>query len=103
IINIKKYKTKQKGVLKMTNFKNEFLTNYSIMDIENFNDGTDFYEDEPNTEKENKLMNDIFDYVISNNLMDLNNETICSVFNNDKTLKIEIHNLDTDKKRYLEI
>lgn len=87
----------------MTNFKNEFLTNYSFMDIENFNDGTDFYDDEPNTEKENKLMDEIFNYVISNNLIDLNSETICSVFNNDKTLKVEIHNLDTDGKRYLEI
>lgn len=87
----------------MTNFKNEFLTNYSFMDIENFNDGTDLYDDEPNTEKENRIMDNIFDYVINNNLMNLDNETICSVFNNDTTLKIEIHNLDTDKKRYLEI
>ena len=87
----------------MTNFKNEFLTNYSFMDIENFNDGTNFYDDEPNTEKENKLINKIFDYVINNNLINLDNETICSVFNNKTTLKIEIHDLDTDEKRYLEI
>ena len=87
----------------MTNFKNEFLTNYSFMDIENFNDGTDFSDDEPNTEKENRIMDSIFDYVINNNLMNLDNETICSVFNNDTTLKVEIHNLDTDGKRYLEI
>ena len=87
----------------MTKFKNEFLTNYSFMDIENFNDGTDFYDDVPNTEKENNLMDEIFDYVIEHDLMDLNNETICSVFNNKTTLKIEIHNLDTDGKRYLEI
>ena len=87
----------------MTNFKNEFLTNYSFMDIENFNDGTNLYDDEPNNEKENKLINKIFHYVIQHNLMNLNNETICSVFNNNTTLKIEIHNLDTDKKRYLEI
>lgn len=87
----------------MTKFKNEFLINYSFMDIENFNDGTNLYNDEPNTEKENKLMDKIFDYVINNNLMDLDNETICSVFNNDTTLKIEIHDLDTDEKRYLEI
>lgn len=87
----------------MTNFKNEFLTNYSFMDIENFNDGTNLYDDEPNTEKENNLIDKIFDYVINNNLINLNNETICSVFNNDTTLKIEIHDLDTDEKRYLEI
>lgn len=87
----------------MTNFKNEFLTNYSFMDIENFNDGTDFYDDEPNTEKENNLIDEIFDYVIEHDLMDLDNETISSVFNNKTTLKIEIHNLDTDEKRYLEI
>ncbi|AGR48279.1 Tre protein [Staphylococcus phage vB_SepM_ phiIPLA-C1C] len=87
----------------MTNFKNEFLSNYNFMDIENFNDGKDLYEDKPNTEKEDKLMDEIFDYVINNKLMNLDNETICSVFNNDTTLKIEIHNPDTDKKRYLEI
>lgn len=87
----------------MTKFKNEFLINYSFMDIENFNDGTDFYNDVPNTEKENNLMDEIFDHVIEHDLMDLDNETICSVFNNKTTLKIEIHNLDTDGKRYLEI
>lgn len=87
----------------MTKFKNEFLINYSFMDIENFNDGTDFYNDVPNTEKENNLMDEIFNYVIEHDLMDLDNETICSVFNNKTTLKIEIHNLDTDGKRYLEI
>lgn len=87
----------------MKNLKNEFLTNYSFMDIENYNTNTNVFEDMPNGSKENELINKIFDYVIQHNLMDLNNETICSVFNNDTTLKIEIHNLDTDGKRYLEI
>lgn len=87
----------------MTNFKNEFLANYNYMDIENYNTDKNAETDFKNEYEQNELMNEIFDYTINNNFMNLDNETICSVLNNVTTLKIEIHNLNTDNKRYINI
>lgn len=88
----------------MTNFKNEFLNNYNYMDIENYNTHVNAEDETPNGIKENQLMDNIFDYAIKNNLYSYENwETIGGVFNKGNTLKIEIHNVETDEKRYINI
>lgn len=87
----------------MTDFKKEFLNDYNFMDNESFNTDKNAEFDFTNEYEQKELMNEIFDYAINNNLMNLDNETICSVFNNGDTLKIEIHNVETDEKNYVYI
>lgn len=85
----------------MKTIKQEFLNNYIFMDIESHNQEFNADQDILNGKKENEIINNIFDYVLQNNLMNDENETINCVLNDNDNLRVIIHNLDTDNKRYI--
>lgn len=85
----------------MKTIKQEFLNNYKFMDIENHNKEFNADQETLNGQRENEIINNIFDYVLQNNLMNDETETINCVLNDNDNLKIMIHNLDTDNKRYV--
>ncbi|QSN68428.1 hypothetical protein JTZ62_04550 [Mammaliicoccus sciuri] len=85
----------------MKTIKQEFLNNYKFMDIENHNNEFNADQETLNGQRENEIINNIFDYVLQNNLMNDETETINCVLNDNGNLKVMIHNLDTDNKRYV--
>lgn len=85
----------------MKTIKQEFLNNYKFMDIENHNKEFNAYQETLNGQRENEIIDSIFDYVLQNNLMNDENETINCVLNDNNNLKVVVHNLDTDYKRYV--
>lgn len=88
----------------MINFKKEFLSNYYYIDLQNHSTDINAEDEDTNGIKEQKLIDKIYDYALKSNLYsDEDWETIGGVFNNVDTLKIEIHNLETDEKRYIYI
>ncbi len=88
----------------MINFKKEFLRNYYYIDLQNHSTDINAEDEDTNGIKEQKLIDKIYDYALKNNLYsDKDWETIGGVFNNVDTLKIEIHNLEKDTKRYIYI